>query len=68
MSEDDHVRLASTLRGCEGRVVLSGYPSALYDELYRGWRVVSFDMPNHAAGARVKGREEECLWLNWEGH
>jgi hypothetical protein len=26
---------------------------------------VSCDMPNHAAGAAVKGREVERLWLNW---
>ena len=49
----------------EGKVVLSGYPSALYDVLYSGWRTVSFDMPNNAAGAAVKPREIERLWLNW---
>ena len=47
---------------CQGKVVLSGYPSALYDVLYRGWRTVSFDLPNNAAGAAVKAREIERLW------
>ena len=26
---------------------------------------VSFDLPNNAAGAAVKAREIERLWLNW---
>jgi DNA adenine methylase len=66
MSEQDHRDLAGVLRACQGKVVLSGYPSALYDVLYTGWRTVSFDMANHAAGAPTKNREIERLWLNWQ--
>jgi DNA adenine methylase len=65
MGEDDHRELARVLRACKGRVVLSGYPSALYEELFDGWRMVEFDLANHAAGGKVKGREREILWLNW---
>ncbi len=65
MSEQDHRELAGVLKQCRGRVVLSGYPSGLYDELYRGWRAVEFDMPNHAAGGRSKARKQETIWLNW---
>ncbi len=65
MSEDDHRRLAGVLRACAGKVVLSGYPSDLYADLYAGWRSVSFDMPNHAAGGSCKRRVSEWVWLNW---
>ena len=65
MSDDDHRELAGVLRGCRGRVVLSGYPSPLYDELYEGWRRVEYDRANHAAGGEVKERKRETLWLNW---
>ncbi len=65
MCEQDHCDLAEVLCACQGKVVLSGYPSALYDVLYSGWRTVSFDLPNNAAGAAVKSREIERLWLNW---
>jgi DNA adenine methylase len=65
MTEEDHRELASVLKACKGKVVLSGYPSDLYDELYAGWRTVTFDMPNHAAGGREKARKQETLWLNW---
>jgi DNA adenine methylase len=65
MSEEDHRTLLQELRWCDGKVVLSGYPSALYEELLWDWRVVEFDVANHAAGGSAKRRQTECLWLNW---
>ena len=65
MTEQDHRELAATLRACSGRVVLSGYPSPLYEELYSGWRTVQFDIANHAAGGKSKERKTEMLWMNW---
>jgi DNA adenine methylase len=65
MSDDQHRELAALLGRCEGHVVVSGYPSALYDELYAGWRCREFDIANHAAGAKQKKRERECLWMNY---
>ena len=66
MSDDEHRELANVLHRCQGRVVLSGYGSRLYDELYAGWRRVEFDIANHAAGGRKKARKTECLWMNFE--
>jgi DNA adenine methylase len=65
MNDEDHRRLTQLLRMCKGRVVVSGYPSSLYRELLEGWRVIEFDIANHAAGGKRKGRELECLWLNY---
>ena len=65
MSEDDHRALADVLLRCAGKVVLSGYPSPLYDNLYSKWRKVHFDIANHAAGGRSKARKTEVLWMNW---
>jgi DNA adenine methylase len=65
LSDEDHVRLAELLNRCKSKVVVSGYPSDLYDGLYAGWRRVEFEIANHAAGGRQKGRETECLWLNY---
>jgi hypothetical protein len=65
MSDEDHRKLAAMLRRCKARVVLSGYPSSLYEELYAGWQVVTFDIANHAAGGKEKRRETECLWLKF---
>jgi DNA adenine methylase len=65
MSDDDHRRLGQLLRRCKAKVVVSGYPSPLYDEIYRGWRVVTFEIANHAAGGRRKQRQTECIWMNY---
>jgi DNA adenine methylase len=65
MSEEDHRGLAAVLLACKSRVVLSGYPSPLYEELYSDWRSVHFDMANHAAGGALKARKQEMLWMNW---
>jgi DNA adenine methylase len=65
MSDDEHRQLAKLLAKCKAKVVLSGYPSPLYEELYSGWRLVTFDIANHAAGGRAKAREVECIWLNY---
>lgn len=65
MSAVDHSELAGVLNQCKSKVVLSGYPSPLYERLYGSWRQIVFDMPNHSAGGRTKARKQETLWLNW---
>lgn len=65
MSDDDHRQLAEVLHECRSKVVLSGYRSTLYDELYGAWRVESFDIANHAAGGRKKAHETEVLRMNF---
>jgi DNA adenine methylase len=55
---EDHRRLAEVLRGLSGKVVLSGYPSRIYDECYFDWTCF---------GRRSKtdvSYGEERLWLN----
>jgi DNA adenine methylase len=59
LTEDDHQDLAQALGSLQGMVVLSGYPSGLYDELYGGWRQV-LRTANNDTGAEAV----ECLWLN----
>jgi DNA adenine methylase len=36
MTDDDHRQLLDTLRGCRGKVLLSGYPNELYDQVLTG--------------------------------
>lgn len=59
MTDDDHRRLAGVLHDACGFVVLSGHPSALYDELYAGWE--SRRRAHMADGANPR---TEVLWLN----
>jgi DNA adenine methylase len=65
MTDQHHRELAGVLNSCRSKVVLSGYPSVLYDELYGHWRRIEFDIANHAAGGKRKARKRECLWLNF---
>ncbi|HEV2747728.1 MAG TPA: DNA adenine methylase [Allosphingosinicella sp.] len=59
LTDDDHVALLAFLKTLKGMVVLSGYPSALYDQALAGWRRV--ERAALADGARPR---IEVLWLN----
>ncbi len=59
MTDADHVALADYLHSVQGMVVLSGYPSALYDGLYADWRRVERNALADGAAKRV-----EVLWLS----
>jgi DNA adenine methylase len=65
MSRKDHRRLLDVLVKVKARVLLSGYPSELYDQALAGWARHTFELPNNAAGGVKKGRETEVLWCNW---
>jgi DNA adenine methylase len=66
MDRAAHEALLATLILCRGKVMLSGYRNALYDEALTGWRRVEFDMPNHSGQGKTKQRRVECLWTNFD--
>lgn len=51
----------------EGKFILSGYHSPLYDDfaLLNNWRCVEFDLPNNASSSESKERKIECVWMNY---
>lgn len=59
MTNEDHRELAEVLKGLKGMVVLSGYPSELYDGLYKGWKTISIKALADGAKERT-----EVLWFN----
>lgn len=60
MSDNDHRELAQVLHELDGAVIVSGYPSELYDlELYSNWKRVA--RRAWADGARQR---TEVLWLS----
>jgi DNA adenine methylase len=65
MTEQQHRELLDTLRQIQGKAMLSGYPSALYDSKLAGWRRHPFDLPNNAASGKTKDRETEVVWTNF---
>jgi hypothetical protein len=59
MSGAGHERLLNVLLRCKGKVMLSSFPNALYDEALAGWRRVEFDVANRAAGGESKRAPEK---------
>ena len=64
LSDADHEQLAELLHGVKGYVVLSAYPCALYDELYKGWSRVETTACRDITQKRASERATECLWLS----
>lgn len=60
LSDAQHVELANLLHSVDGMVILSGYPSTLYDDLYADWKRVDRDVTKDNAG----GVAVECLWIS----
>lgn len=63
---DEHKELARVLRATAATVILSGYPSELYDDLYADWWSVDFQVMAHSSNAVTSIREgrTERLWAN----
>lgn len=59
MTRDGHVTLLDGVRGLAGMVVLSGYPSALYDDALSDWHRVETEALADGARPRI-----EVLWIN----
>ena len=57
--EHDHVELLGLLRSLPCQVILSGYPSALYDQELPGWRSLELQVMNQG------GVRTEKVWFNF---
>ena len=62
MNDDDHMKLLKTLLELEGMVMLSGYPSELYDDVLKGWNRV--ETKARISAGRGTDTRTECLWIN----
>lgn len=58
----EHRDLAAALQGCAAAVVVSGYRSPLYDELYGDWHQVELEA--FTGQGNTNGRRVEVLWSN----
>lgn len=69
MTTEQHVALLQRLETIEGKFMLSGYDSFLYEKFARrnNWNVHEFGIANHASGGKSKRRMREMLWTNFKG-
>lgn len=61
-TEREHRELAGTLTACRAAVILSGYHSPLYADLYRSWHVTGMASSTTQGGAAKA--TTEVLWSN----
>jgi DNA adenine methylase len=61
MTEQDHMELLAALQNHKGPVILSGYPSEMYDRELQGWRRIEIKAYNQNADRRT-----EVLWCNFD--
>jgi DNA adenine methylase len=77
MTEEEHIRLLTTLRAVEGKVLLSGYPSKLYKEFLSDWYSSESDAVcwsvgttvgtgRASSGGRATDKRTEVLWCNYK--
>ncbi|MDI6026743.1 DNA adenine methylase [Corticibacterium sp. UT-5YL-CI-8] len=59
LTDDQHAELLVFLRGLEGMVVLSGYPSPMYDAALHDWPRIEREALADGAAKRI-----EVLWIN----
>lgn len=61
LDDGQHIGLIKFLKTLKGKVVLSGYPSALYDDALSGWRRIQRKALADGASPRI-----EVLWMNYD--
>jgi len=62
MDDDEHRELAQALNAIHGKAAISGYDSALYRELYRGWNRHEDRLKRKPSG---NTNAQEILWTNY---
>ena len=77
MTRDDHERMLNRLCALKAQAMLSGYPSALYDDALGGWTRREFKATSSVASRRrasgLQGEDRaldqqrtEVVWMNYE--
>ena len=67
MSDQDHHRLVEVILMCKGKVMLSGYPNAIYRRLESaGWDTFDFHVTKASSSQKSKPKAIERIWANFE--
>lgn len=65
MTDQDHRDLFKVLKSLKGRVIVSGYNSPLYNELYSDWHRVEKEVATFNGSSNSK-KVREILWMNFK--
>lgn len=62
-SDEDHGELSDILNNVQGKVMISGYESDMYHDLFKDWYFTKLPERNHS----VKNKPQvECIWTNYD--
>jgi DNA adenine methylase len=62
MSDERHTSLLTRLRDIQGRAMITGYPSQIYDDLLHDWQ--RHERPHYAASGSGAQKRAEVLWIS----
>lgn len=65
LTVEDHIHLLHLAKNARGKIIISGYPSPLYNRTLKNWRCKKKNVVNHSSQAKTKERRIECLWMNY---
>lgn len=66
MEDEDHEEFLEVAKSVKhAKVLISGYPSELYDKVLKGWNRRTFKRANSAAGGGTKRLMTEVVWMNY---
>jgi DNA adenine methylase len=65
MNIDGHIELSEILNRFKGKALISGYPSRLYNKLYKNWKCEKKSIANHSSQQKIKPVKLELLWRNF---
>lgn len=63
-SPEEHRELAAALSAARAAVILSGYHSPLYDELYDGWHQLEYQATTNGDATGNRAIRTEVIWSN----
>lgn len=67
MTDEQHHELLDVLLACKGKVILSTYPNAIYDERLKAWNFEDRIRDNKASQSKDKSTDmkTERIWMNF---
>ena len=64
MTEEQHIELLEAIQNLEGKVILSGFHSELYESYLGGWHRIETQARGQAGGGTGTKMNTEVLWIH----
>jgi DNA adenine methylase len=61
-SDIDHIKMAEILKTLKGKIMVSGYDSPMYQNLFKDWNFINLKPLGHSMKINP---QQECIWMNY---